>query len=133
MRLKILKICFLNKTVAVFLILWLDKKAGFTNWRQFTCVIIRFRWTKLFVDHALPTWQLPRKLCTLFFQYPWNGVIIHVSRGRTVIFKYYRDVVSRKIENHYNRVRPSTNIKGQYFLHDNVPADKWVTAIDFIW
>jgi hypothetical protein len=49
----------------------------------------------------------------------------HDNRN-SVTSKYYKDVVLIKIEKYFNKVRPSTEIKDLYFLHDNAPAHKWV-------
>jgi hypothetical protein len=39
--------------------------------------------------------------------------------------------VVRKNEKHFNKICPTTGMKGPSFLHDNASANKGATVVDF--
>jgi hypothetical protein len=51
-----------------------------------------------------------RNLYILFFNTFGTVVQIPVSRGSSVTAKYYKDVMLRKIEKHFNKVCPSSGM-----------------------
>jgi hypothetical protein len=107
--------------ISVFLILWLVINAGFIILRQFANVTIWFGPSKCFsTTHCQAIGKCPRNY--FVFLYPRSCCPNCYSRGHFVTSKFCSDVVFRKIGKQFNKVCPSTGMKGMHCLNDNAPA-----------
>ena len=50
------------------------------------------------------------------------AIKVPVKKGKTIIGKYYKDVVLKKLKKYYQKRRPATGFKHVRLLHDNAPA-----------
>ena len=67
-----------------------------------------------------------------FFTNNGPAIQILVPKGRTVIGKFYKMVVPRKLKTYYKSRGPKTGLKYVRFLHDNAPAHKARIMTDFL-
>ena len=71
-------------------------------------------------------------LHVIFFDKKGPVMQIPVPKGKIVTWKYYRDVVLRKLKKVYKSRRPQTGLKYLRLLHDNAPAHKARIVTEFL-
>ena len=61
-------------------------------------------------------------LYAIFFSGEGVAIKVPVKKGKSIIGKYYKDVVLKKLKKYYQKRRPATGFKHVRLLHDNAPA-----------
>ena len=61
-------------------------------------------------------------LYAIFFSGDGVAIKVPVKKGKSVIGKYYKDVVLKKLKKYCQKRRPATGFKHVRLLHDNAPA-----------
>ena len=61
-------------------------------------------------------------LYTIVFSGEGVAIKVLVKRGKSIMGKYYKDVVLKKLKTYYQKRPPVTGIKHIRLLHDNSPA-----------
>ena len=61
-------------------------------------------------------------LYAIFFSGEGVAIKVPVKKGKSITWKYYKDVVLKKLKKYYQKRRPATGFKHVRLLHDNAPA-----------
>ena len=61
-------------------------------------------------------------LYAIFFSGEGVAIKVPVKKGKSIIGKYYKDVILKKQKKYYQKGRPATGFKHVRLLHDNAPA-----------
>jgi hypothetical protein len=63
-----------------------------------------------------------RVLYAIFFSGEGIAIKVPVKKGKSIIGKYYKDVILKKLKKYYKKRRPVTGLKHILLLHGNAPA-----------
>jgi histone-lysine N-methyltransferase SETMAR len=71
-------------------------------------------------------------LYAIFFTARGLAIQVPVPKGRGITGKFYRDVVLKKLDKYFGKIRPKSGMRHIKLLHDNAPAHKAAIVTDFL-
>lgn len=81
---------------------------------------------------AKRTMSVRKMLYAIFFTARGPAVQVPVPKGRGITGRFYRDVVLKKLNKYYEKIRPKSGLRHIKLLHDNAPAHKAAVVTDFL-
>ena len=74
--------------------------------------------------HVLPREPCSKKMYAIFFNSSGPVVPVPCPSGHTVIGRFYKNSVLKKVKEFYNKKRPNKGWPGVHILHDNASSHK---------
>jgi histone-lysine N-methyltransferase SETMAR len=81
---------------------------------------------------AKRTMSVRKMLYAIFFTARGPAIQVPVPKGRGITGKFYRDVVLKKLDKYFVRIRPKSGMRHIKLLHDNAPAHKAAIVTDLL-